>query len=746
MSPSSPGLVRYVNPLQGTDSHPGFSRGNTLPLVALPFGMAHWSAQTAEGPWFFSPQSRKLQGVRLTHQPSPWMGDYGAATFLPQSGERRLSAHRRGTAYSPEAATFSPARFAAELPASGVELEIAPTERGAIFRFAFPPGESARLLLDPAAGESSFRVRPDGKTIEGYTRGNNGGVPEGYALWIVAELSVPVVSWTRFAGDLPSEAEAGERLGLCAELGPAPEGPVELRVATSFIDLEGAERNLRLELAGTFEEVHAAAEGAWEDVLGAIRVEGDERAKATFYSCLYRTRLFPRIWHEPGEDGEPRHRSPYDGGVHPGVLYTDNGFWDTYRTEYPLLALVAPNRLGEILRGWTNALKEGGWFPQWATPGYRACMVGTHIDAVMADAIARGVTDFDVAAAADGLLRHAYEPGDPDGAWGRIGIEDYKALGWVAADRHHESVARSLDYAYDDWCIAGVLRHLGRSDEADALLARAANYRHLYDPAVGFMRGRNADGTWLEPWREFRWGDPYTEGGPWQSLWAVPHDPAGLAGLLGGENGGEEALVAKLDAMLACPPRVEVGAYGFEIHEMTEMVCADPPRPGEGRAQGEGFGQYAHSNQPVHHALYLYAAMGRPWRTQREVRRVLDRLYTPDDLPGDEDNGEMGAWYVLSALGLFPACPGKAEWTLASPLFPRAVVRLENGGELVIEAPATSPENVYVRSVTLNGAPIEGCVLSHAQIASGGTLRFEMTPEPDDRVVPAALRPFSMTT
>ena len=728
------GLLRHVNPLQGTDSHPGFSRGNTLPILARPFGMAHWSAQTAEGRWFFSPRDRQLQGVRLTHQPSPWMGDYGAVTFLPQSGERRLSARARSTSYVPSRTAFGPHRFETDLLATGDRIELVPTERGAILRATFADGAPARLIVDPAAGESSFWVEPDGRTIVGFTRGNSGGVPEGFAEWIVAECSVPIVSSTAFVGNAALDGtEPGERYGLCAEFGPAA-GPVEIRIATSFIDAEQARRNLEIELRGSFEAIAADAERVWEETLGRIRVESDDTDRlTTFYSCLYRTQLFPRIWHEPdtssGEDGAMRHRSPYDGGVHPGVLYTDNGFWDTYRTEYPLLALVWPDRLAEILRGWVHALKEGGWFPQWATPGYRACMVGTHIDAVIADAVSRGITGFDVEAAAEGMLRHAYHPGDPDGAWGRIGIEDYIRLGYVPADRHHESVARTLDYAYDDWCLARVLRGLGRGAEAEALEARSGNYRNLWDPEVGFMRGRNADGSWLEPWREFGWGSPYVEGGPWQSVWAVPHDPMGLAALMG----GPEALVAKLDQMLTTPPRFEIGVYGLEIHEMTEMACADP----EGLARGEGFGQYAHSNQPVHHALWLYAAMGRPDRTATEVRRVLDRLYTPDDLPGDEDNGEMGAWYVLSALGLFASCPGDGRWTLGAPVFARATVTPESGGRLAIEASDVSAPGAGVPGVAWNGTAIEGRTLAHRAIAAGGTLRFEaartLRPDPNPR-------------
>jgi len=720
--------LRHVNPLQGTDSHHGFSTGNTLPLTAMPFGMNHWSLQTEEGRWFFSPPARKLQGVRCTHQPSPWMADYGAFVIMPQAGRKFLSALKRGTSYRPDKTTFAPHHLSVELEASGLRFEMTPTERGAIFRFLFPEGADGRLILEPADGESFVAVGEDGRSFSGYTRHNSGGAPDGFAHYFAGVLDVPIASSHAFIGDEVSESTTGNRVGLCLELG-RPAGAVTLRVATSFISVEQAQLNLRREIGDApFEIILDRAKQTWEGNLGRIRVESDDESRLrTFYSCLYRTQLFPRLWHELDEQGVAHHYSPYDGQVHAGVLYTDNGFWDTYRTEYPFLALISPKRVGEIMEGWTNALAEGGWFPQWATPGYRSCMVGTHIDAVMADAVVRGVRNFDIEAALAGMVKHAYEVGHPDGAYGRIGIEDYIRFGYVTTD-HEESVARSLDYAYDDFCIAQVALALDKEEVAVPLLDRASNYRHSYDPSVGFMRGRSADGNWLEPWDEFHWGDPYVEGGPWQSSWAVQHDPAGLIDLMG----GEEAFSAKLDRMLSLEPRFSVGAYRYEIHEMTEMAVAD-------------FGQYAHSNQPVHHVLYLFNAAGRPWRTQKEVRRVMDVLYTPDSLPGDEDNGEMCAWYVLSALGLFPLCPGHPSWTLGTPLFKRAEVSLENGKTLVVEAPANSSSAFYVDAASWNGVVLDSLSLAHHTIANGGTLRFEMSETPCEKVVPGSGRPFSMT-
>jgi len=713
------GLLRYVNTLQGTDSHYGLSKGNTLPLIARPFGMNHWSPQTDDASgWFFSPRQHKLQGIRCTHQPSPWIGDYGHFTVMANTGpHQHLSPRRRARAYK---GTFHPHYFRADLLNDGTVIEMTPTERGAAFRFQFPSA-GGRVILEPVKGVSGIAI-VDSRTVTGWVTGNSGGVTEGFKHYFVARFDRDAVDISPFKGEEAVTQLEDERIGFFAQF----DGNVGLSVATSFISVEQAWTNFELEGLGTlpFDELVSKTEAIWEDTLASIEVESDDEVKLkTFYSCLFRTQLFPRMWHEPKVDGSLYHRSPYSGNVHDGPLYTDNGFWDTYRTIYPMFALIQPTRLAEILQGWVNAYKEGGWFPQWASPGYRACMVGTHIDAVIADGIARGVTDFDVETALEGMLKHADQVGDPSGAWGRIGIEDYKSLGYVSSD-HHESVARSLDYAYDDWCISQVAASLGKA--SDELQKSVLSYTHLFDPAVGFMRAKNSDGTWVEPWNEFHWGNPYVEGGPWQASWAVQHDPAGLIRLMG----GEKSFAEKLDRMLTTPPYFTTGAYGMEIHEMTEMAVA-------------GFGQYAQSNQPVHHVLYLYNAAGRPWRAQKEVRRVMAELYTPDDLPGDEDNGEMSAWYVLSALGIFPQTPGHASWTIGSPLFKKATVRLANGKHLVVTSPGN--DDVYVSKLSLNGQEIARLVLTHDELASGGSLAFEMSEHADTTVTPTKDRPYSLT-
>ncbi len=700
-------LLPHVNPLQGTYSHYNFSTGNTLPIMAMPHGMAHWTLQTDDvRGWFFQPGTPKLQGIRCTHQPSPWMGDYGAFTVLPQVGKRLLSPMKRGTAYRLDKSTIKPHLIEIELVGSGTKLSVTPTERCAFFSFDFPESAERRVILAGVKGETFFKVLEDRRTIIGFTRGNSGGVPENFAHYFVAVLDCDVESSVAFHENDVIETSIGDAIGFSIELG-AGSGKVEMRVANSFISTDQALLNLSREIgSSSFSDVLASAEQTWEDLLGTIQIETDSvEQMQTFYSCYYRTKLFPRVWHEIDEAGRTVHFSPYDGQIHDGVLYADTGFWDTYRTLFPLMSIMESDRFCEIIQGFVNAYHESGWLPQWPSPGHRVCMPGTHLDVTIADAVAKGLVDFDVEAALEGMLKHADNPvgNGPHGA-GRDNIQEYLDHGYVLASSH-ASVSQSLDYAYDDWCIGQVAAYLGQTEVASRMNERSLNYKKLWDPSVGFMRARHADGLFLEPFNQFDWGGPYCEGGPWQSSWAIQHDPEGLMELLG----GPVALAEKLDEMLSLPPRFNIGGYGHEIHEITEMAVAD-------------FGQYAHSNQPVHHVLFLYETAGRMDRLQVESRRVLEEYYTPNLLPGDEDNGEMCAWYVFASLGFYPACPGRTEYTLCSPLFD-ATVKLPNGERLRIDRAGSGR---LVKSTTLNGEP-QGTKISHQSLASGGVLSFDQT-------------------
>jgi len=624
-------LVTKVNILQGTRSERDFSTGNTLPLIARPWGMHHWSLQTLQSPWMFHPGHRKLQGVRLTHQPSPWMNDYGNILVAPFTGPLFQEIDHQASAYRLEEAVLHPHYFKAELLRHRIEIEMAPTERGAIFRFRRTGPEALRVrFFFDAAHEWAATENP--KRYQGVSRNYVDGVAGDFGLRFATEFDSP-----------PQNCVAAKN-GCVFEFGDEVEC-LEMRLAGSFISTEQAGSTLDQELIGrSLEIVAGEGERIWNDLLGCVTYSPrNEEQGCLFYSCLYRCLLFPRFLHEQTPDGRVVHYSPYDGGTHEGVLCADTGFWDTYRTLFPLLALYYPETLRRMLDGWLSACREAGWSPKWPSPGPRDCMIGTHFNVIVADAVAHGIVDWNVEEAFTYLWKDATVPSD-DPRYGRAGLEDYLRLGYVPADKYHHSASATLDYSFDDFCIGKVARFLGKDKEAEEMGRRAGNYRNVFDASVGFMRGRNADGSWREPFDEFEWGGPFIEGSAWQHTFNVPHDPAGLAALFG----GNDALCRKLDAMFAAPRHFTVGDYPCEIHEMTEMAMAD-------------FGQYAHSNQPVHQFLSLYAHAGQPEKAAYWIHRVANELYSVDGFAGDEDNGEMAAWYVFACLGRFPTCPGTSD-------------------------------------------------------------------------------------
>jgi len=708
-----------VQLLQGTESTFEYSKGNTLPLVTRPWGMVNWTLQNAPDPWFFHPRIPKLWGIRATHQPSPWIRDYGAFTLLPQTGEISLHPFQRASSFGWGATKLHPTRLEVEFLRYRTKARLTPTIRGAEMEIWSTAARGPlRLFLDvpfvlgTTEGTSEIRLHDDGRGWTALLRNHHGGAPEGFTMWAVLQFSRPVdlFGGTRPGAEILGKREIkGEQIGAFAGWNVQVGEKIRVAIGTSFISETQAWLNLRNECLG-FDEVRREGVGTWTHELGRIEVEGGgESQRLTLASCLYRTLLFPRIWHEPDVTGADHHYSPFDGKVHPGVLYTDNGFWDTHRTLFPWLHLVYPKRASSMLNGYANAVREGGWLPQWASPGYRRCMIGTHSDAVIADAVAKQVPDLDLPTLYEGMLKHARTPPPSGRSRGRTGLVSWRELGYIAADEEtHASAAGTLDYAYDDWCIAQVARHLG--DEAVALEfeASAGNYRHLFDANTGFFRGRNRNGNWREPWSPIMWGNEYIEGSAWQTLFNVPHDPAGLAQLLG----GPEALTAKLEAMLDAAPEYESGSYRGEIHEMTEMALAH-------------FGQYAHSNQPSHGALWYFAAAGgEPRKTQYWTRRITSQCYDASTrgFPGDEDNGEMAAWFCFAALGFYPFCPGSPYYLIGSPLFDRAQIRLPEGRHLTIVAEGQGEGRACYEELTWNDQPFEGPWLPHALVAKGGVL------------------------
>jgi predicted alpha-1,2-mannosidase len=695
-----------VNVLQGTASTRVFSRGNTLPIAAMPFGMAHWTLQSQAGSsWMFQPGDRRIQGFRSTHQLSPWLADYGAAIFLPFCGEVNPEAEMRSSSWRPEKAQLRPYSFELSLLRYQADVELVPTERCAILAATFGGEGRTGFLAEIPGKRDSFELDATKSEFRFTSRSNRGGVPQNFATYYVVRFGEPWQDATTL--ERADSKVAMFRFGDRAR--------VEARIATSFISFEQAERNLERELGSKpLDALRREASDRWNEHFSRIDVEGgSESERRIFHSCLYRALLFPRTWHEQDAEGKPVHFSPYSGKVAPGVMYADHGYWDVYRAWYPLMSIAFPDKLGEILEAWVNAYKEGGWLPQFPAPGYRACMTGSLIDAVFGDAAVKGIRGFDLVSAYEGLRKHATEPGDPAKGYGRRGIEDYLKLGYVATDHVQQAVAETVDSAYGDFCIAQVAKALGRSDDAAMFLERSENWKKVFDAKTGFLRGKTASGEWLEPFDEFQWGSPYVEGSAWQHRWDVPHDLDGLMEAMGGKARAIEAL----ERMLSLEPIFRVGVYGQEIHEMSEMAAVD-------------FGQYAQSNQPVHHLLYILALAGRPDRTQYWARRVMTELYTPDTFPGDEDTGSMAAWYLLGAMGFYPVCPGKAEYVAGSPLFDRITLRMPDGKTTVIEARGQSANAVHVSRLLVDGALRESPILTHEEIARGARLTFEMSTAP----------------
>ncbi|MEE4453033.1 GH92 family glycosyl hydrolase [Novosphingobium resinovorum] len=728
-----PALVDLANPLMGTDSSPELSHGNTYPAVVVPWGMNAWTPATgrAGDGWIYTYGARRINGIRQTHQPSPWMGDYGAFSLFAETGPVRVGEDDRASWFDHKAEESHPYAYRVYLADYDVTAEVAPTARAAQFRFTFPASEEAHILLDAHAGGAMVRIDPEHRRILGYVRNNKGGVPGNFANYFVARFDHDFTVSRTWEGNGSTLGDAasreGDHVGAVVTFRTRAGEQVGVQVASSFISPEQAQRNLDAEI-GTdgFEQTRAKARQAWESEFQRIAVDDpDIDNRRTFYSALYRMLQFPRVFHEIDAAGRSFHYSPYDGQVHEGPLYTDTGFWDSWRAVFPFLALMYPERDGEIMQGLANATRESGWLPEWASPGHRDMMIGSNSAIVIADAYAAGVRGFDVDTLYQAMVRNATtsagRPIDREGrvlrAVGREGIELYDRLGYVPYDAGiPESAARTLEYATADFALSRLAGMLGKAADARRYARRAQNYRKLFDPQTGWMRGRNRDGSWQAPFDPLKWGDAFTEGNAMQYSWSAVQDVQGLIDLMGGEH----RFVDRLDGVFTTPPRFDASYYGQVIHEIREMQVAD-------------MGQYAHGNQPVQHMIYLYDWAGAAWKAQAHAREVMRRLYsaTPDGYPGDEDNGQTSAWYVFSALGFYPVTPAVGEYAIGSPLFRRVRLTMPGGRILTVEAEGNGPGNVYIQSASLNGQPWNRPWLSREALRAGGVLHFVMGPRPN---------------
>ena len=708
--------VDYVSTLVGTESNYNLSTGNTYPAVAMPWGMNFWVAQTGKNGdgWQYTYTANKIRGLKQTHQPSPWINDYGQFSLMPTVGPKVFNENKRASWFSHKAEVATPYYYSVYLADYDVTAEVAPTERAAVMQFTFPETDEANVVIDAFDKGSYVKIIPTENKVIGYTTKNSGGVPENFKNWFVMVFDKPFASSVTvqdsiFTNQLEMTAHhAGAIVSFKTRRGEK----VCARVASSFISLEQAEQNLNEIGKRSLQQVKAAGCQRWNEVLGRIEIEdNDIDHLRTFYSCLYRSVLFPRSFYELNAQGEPIHYSPYNGEVRKGYMFTDTGFWDTFRCLFPLLNLVYPSMNTKMQEGLVNAYLEGGFLPEWASPGHRGCMVGNNSASIVADAYLKGLRGYDINKLWEAVVHGTQAVHPKVSSTGRLGYEYYNKLGYVPYDvKINENAARTLEYAYDDWCIYQLGKALGKKKkEIDVFAKRAMNYKNLFDAETKLMRGRLKNGEFMKPFNPLKWGDAFTEGNSWHYTWSVFHDPQGLINLMG----GKAAFNQMLDSVFALPPVFDDSYYGFTIHEIREMQIMN-------------MGNYAHGNQPIQHMIYLYGYSGEPWKTQYWINQTMNRMYNanPDGYCGDEDNGQTSAWYVFSALGFYPVCPGSNQYVIGTPYFKQATVHLENGNTLSIDADG---EGCYIQQMTLNGADYQHNYLDHNQLMQGANIRFGMS-------------------
>lgn len=731
--------VEWVNTLMGTDSKPSLSNGNTYPAIAVPWGMNFWTPQTnvMGNGWTYQYTADKIRGFKQTHQPSPWMNDYGQFSIMPVTHRLNFTQESRGSWFSHKAEIAKPYYYNVYLADADVLTELAPTERAAHFRFTFPRSDSSFIVVDAFDRGSFVKILPEENKIIGYTTRNTRGVPQNFKNYFVIYSDKSFsLSYTWHDSVLVKDSleintnHAGAVVGFKTAKGEQ----IHLRVASSFISFEQAELNLKRELGDdNFDETTTKAKAAWNKQLSRLSIEGGtDEQRRTFYSCLYRTLQFPQKHYEIDVNGKIVHYSPYNGQVLPGYLYAGTGFWDTFRALYPFLNLMFPSVSKEMQEGLINAFKEGGFLPEWSSPGYRNTMIGNNSASVVADAYIKGLRGYDINTLYQALIKGANNEG-PITAVGRAGVKYYNELGYVPYDvQIRENAARTLEYAYDDFTIYQLAKALKRPAEEISLYERRCqNYRNLFDNETKLMRGKNKDGTFQNPFNPFKWGDAFTEGNSWHYTWSVFHDIEGLKNLMG----GNEMFVSMLDSVFIMPPLFDESYYRSVIHEIREMQIMN-------------MGQYAHGNQPIQHMIYLYNYAGQPWKTQYWVRRVMDQLYkaTPDGYCGDEDNGQTSAWYIFSAIGFYPVCPATQQYVLGAPLFQKITLRFENGKQFTIDAPSNSGSNIYIHSAKLNGAVVNKNWIDHNIIQQGGKLEVIMRGSPNkQRGTDKAAWPYSFS-
>ena len=728
-------LVQYVNTLQGTNSTYELSWGNTYPTTAVPYPMNSWSPQTGKNGdgWKYQYSATTIRGFQPTHQCSPWVGDYGVFSLMPVS-ELVVDESKRATPFSHDKEIAKPHYYKVTLE-NGITTEFSPTTRSAHFRFSFPAKGDAFLVLDGYTKTSQVQIDVANHRITGYVH-NGAFSPKTHKNYFIIQFDKPFVSygtWENRKNTIQKNNLSREGEGIGAYVQFAKGSMVQAKVSTSYISPEQAEVTMTRELGkhSSVEVTKQAAADVWNQLLNRVLVDGgSEEDMKTFYSCMFRANLFSHKFYEEKEDGSPYYYSPYDEKIHDGYMFTDNGFWDTFRSQFPLTNILHPTMQGQYMQALLDAQEQCGWLPSWSFPSETGGMVGNHSISLLTDAWVKGIRTFDPEKALKAYAHEAMNKGPWGGANGRVRWKDYYQLGYIPYPESMGSTAQTLEYCYDDFCAYQLAKMTGNKFYEEVFARQIYNYKNVYDPSVGFMRGRKLDGSWAD-FDAFEWGGPYCEGNAWHYNWSVFHDVQGLIDL----TGGDERFVAKIDSVFALPGIVKYGTYGTKIHEMLEMELAK-------------MGQYAQGNQPIQHMIYLYSYAGQPWKTQYWIRQVMDRLYNSSEngYPGDEDQGGMSSWYVLSALGIYSVCPGTDEYVLGSPKFRKATITMEDGKKFVIEAKGNSKDNVYIQNATLNGKRHTRNYIHYSDIVNGGVLELQMGNQPEKtRGTAKEDRPFSLS-
>ncbi|GGA34397.1 hypothetical protein GCM10010981_24250 [Dyella nitratireducens] len=755
----------YVNILRGTNSGYTFSRGNNIPAVTLPHGFNFWTPVTDAGSdWMYQYQQRndannrpRIEAFSLSHEPSPWMGDRQTLQMMPAAvtnGAPSANREKRALSFSHDH-EIAHAHYYKVTFDNGIVGEMTPTDHAAMLRFTFP-GKRGQLVFDNRTDEGGITLDPARRSFSGYSDVKSVLSTGATRLFFYATVDQPVTESGRLTG------EGRDHVTAWLGFDTSKTKTVNVRIATSLISLEQAKHNLALEIAPqeSFDDVRERAQNVWDKQLGIVHVQGASHGElVTLYSNLYRLFMYPNSAYEnTGTADKPAYRyaspfspavgkdTPTQTGAHivDGKVFVNNGFWDTYRTVWPAYALLMPKQDGEIIDGFVQEYRDGGWIARWSSPGYADLMVGTSADVAFADAWLKGVHNFDVQSFYKAALKDATVVSPLQGT-GRKGLQRSIFNGYTDY-AIKEGFSWSMDGYIADFAIGNLASALaarsGAQDPYQANYAEDASYFHdralgyanLYNPDIGFFVARDAQGHWRYTKQNFdplRWGDDYTETDAWNMAFHSPQDGAGLAALYG----GRAALAAKLDQFFTTPGVYHVGGYGEPIHEMRE-------------AQAVRMGQYGHSNQPSHHIIYMYDYAGEPWKAQDKIRDVLSRLYLGSDIGqgyvGDEDNGEMSGWWLFSAAGFYPLRMGTPEYVIGAPYFPHMDIALENGKHIVINAPDVSDTNRYIQSLRVNGRPWSKLTLPHELLEQGATLDFVMGPKPstwgsDEQDLPPSL-------